>query len=217
MAMQVDPSKAAEAHSNRGLAYASKGEYDNAIAEYTEAIRIDPQDAEAYHSRGLVYRKKGENEKAIADYSAAIRLNPENLHSYFARGVAYTEKHEYGPAIADYMEAIRLDRLGKVVYRFGERVTTYNNLAWLLAVCPHAEYRDGHLALEYALHACNLFGWQNPYVLGTLAAAYAEAGEFAQAIKWQTKAIEIATPDYGVPAAESRLELYKAGKAYRQE
>jgi tetratricopeptide (TPR) repeat protein len=131
--------------------------------------------------------------------------------------VAYQNKREYGRAIADYTEAIRLDRLSKVVYRYAETVTTYNNLAWLLAVCPHAEYRDGHRAVEHATHACNLSGWGNPYCLGTLAAAYAEAGEFARAIKWQTKAIEIATPDYDVPAAESHLKLYKTGKVYREE
>lgn len=235
-AIQLDPLNLGEVYSKRGLAYASKGEYDKAIADYTEAIRINSKDAAAYINRGAayldrgaVYRAMGEHDRAIIDFAEAIRLSPEDLHSYYARGVAYQNKHEYGRAIADYTEAIRLDGSGKGLYRFSETVTTYNNLAWLLAICPHAEYRDGRRAVEYATHACELCGGvstgMHAYCLGTLAAAYAEAGEFAQAIHWQTKAIEIETPDYieietpdyDMPAAESLLEFYKAGKPYREE
>ncbi len=93
----------------------------------------------------------------------------------------------------------------------------FNNLAWLLATCPDDQYRDGNTAVENATRACELSQWAKPDCLGTLAAAYAEAGEFELAIKWQTKAIELATPDYDMAAAQSRLKLYEAGKPYREE
>jgi tetratricopeptide (TPR) repeat protein len=61
----------------RGLAYQRKDDLDRAIADYGEAIRLDPEYAEAYYGRGLTYRNKGDLERAIADYSEAIRLDPK--------------------------------------------------------------------------------------------------------------------------------------------
>ena len=86
-----------------------KGEHDKAIADYTEAIRLDPKDAEAYCNRGLAYGNKGDYDKAIADYTEAIRLNPKYAEAYYNRGMTYASKGEYDKAIADYTEAIRLD------------------------------------------------------------------------------------------------------------
>ena len=60
---------------NRGLAYARQGEYEQAIADYTAAIKLNPQLAEAYYNRGNAYRRQGEYDQAIADYTAAIGLN----------------------------------------------------------------------------------------------------------------------------------------------
>ena len=71
--------------------------------------------------------------------------------------------------------------------------------------------------MENATQACNLTQWTEANCLGSLGAAFAEAGQFQEAIKWQTKAIELATPEYDKAAAHSRLELYKAGRAYREE
>ena len=59
-----------------GAAYGNKGEYDRAISDFTEAIRLDPKLASAYYNRGIAYENKGEHDKAIADYTEAIRLEP---------------------------------------------------------------------------------------------------------------------------------------------
>ena len=64
------------AYSNRGVAYWKKSEYDRAIADYTEAIALDPNDAIAYSNRGAAYKKRGEVDRAIADYTKAIALDP---------------------------------------------------------------------------------------------------------------------------------------------
>ncbi len=68
----------ANAYNYRGLAYYEKGDYDRAISDYTEIIRLDPNDAEAYFFRGLVYDNKGDHERAIADYESALRIDPNN-------------------------------------------------------------------------------------------------------------------------------------------
>ena len=86
-----------------------KGEFDKAIADFTEAIRLDPRRAEAYWGRAHAYAKKGEFDKAIADFTEAIRLDPRHAEAYCGRAYAYAKKGEFDKAIADYTEAIRLN------------------------------------------------------------------------------------------------------------
>ena len=87
---------------NRGLAWADKQEYDKAIADFTEAIRLDPKNACAYNNRGMrLGRQEGAFDKAIADFTEAIRLDPKNASAYGNRGLAWGDKKEYDKAIAD--------------------------------------------------------------------------------------------------------------------
>ncbi|MDA1049181.1 MAG: hypothetical protein O3C40_01705 [Planctomycetota bacterium] len=90
-----------------------------------------------------------------------------------------------------------------------------NNKAWLLATCPDDAVRDGKLAIEHATKACELSNWINAMFLDTLAAAYAETGDFESAVKWQKEAIRL---DNGAFAQDfqKRLRLFKAGKPYRE-
>lgn len=98
----------ANAYYNRGSGYDFKGEFDRAIADYGEAIRLKPNFAFAYYARGSAYIEKGEYDRAIADLDAAIRLAPDCAQPYNDRGVSYESKGQYERAIADYDEAIRL-------------------------------------------------------------------------------------------------------------
>ena len=94
---------------NRGNAWRSKQEYDRAIADCTEAIRLDPKLAVAYNNRGFAWNEQEEYDRAIADYDEAIRLDPKYAAAYSNRGFAWHDKGEHDRAIADYTEAIRLD------------------------------------------------------------------------------------------------------------
>ena len=93
---------------NRGHAYLNKNDHDRAIADYTEAIRLDPKDGRVFNNRGFAYALKGEYDRAIADYNEAIRLNPKEAQIFNGRGNAYSNKKEYDLAIADFSEAIRI-------------------------------------------------------------------------------------------------------------
>ena len=73
------------AYFNRGSAFATKGDHNRAIADFTKAIEITPQNADLFYSRGLVHRAKGEISEAIADYTRAIELNPRHAAAYNSR------------------------------------------------------------------------------------------------------------------------------------
>jgi tetratricopeptide (TPR) repeat protein len=206
-AIRLNPTYAL-AYYNRGDAYGDKGERDRAVRDYTTAIRLNPNMADAFNNRGGVYLLQAAHDRAVEDFGEAIRLNPKHAMAFLNRGAAYAEKGQYELAIDDYTEAIRLDP---------QSAGAFNSLAWLLATCPDAQYRDGPTAVENATQACQLTGWLNPISLSTLAAAYAEKGESEEAVKWQTKVVEMATADGDKTAFESRLELYKTGKPYRDK
>lgn len=198
----------AGAYNNRGIVLQKKQEYDKAIADYNEAIRLDPKYALAYNNRGNAWHEKQEYDKAIADYNEAIRLDSKYASAYNNRGTVWYEKQEYDEAIANYNEAIRLDP---------KFASAYNQLAWLQATCPDERYRDGKNAVTAATKACELTSWKDDGVMDTLAAAYAESGDFEQARKWQEKAIQLATNEKDNQEFRSRLELYQSGKPYRKE
>lgn len=183
--------------------------YDQAIEHFTAMIRRDPQSSSAYHDRAWAWNARGEHDIAIGDFTEAIRLGGQ-APSYIGRGRAWYDKGDLDRAIADYNEAIRLDP---------NDAWALNSLAWLLATGPEDGVRNGERAVELATAACELTDWKASNHLDTLAAAYAEAGEFSEAVEWQTKALEFARADEGnedVSDLEARLELYQAGMPYRE-
>jgi serine/threonine-protein kinase len=125
--------------------------------------------------------------------------------AYANRGLTWSLKAEHDRAIADYQKAIDLAP---------GYADAYNNLAWLLATCPREKYRDGRAAVEHALKACQLTEWTEVCFIDTLAAAYAEAGELGEAVKWQTQAMAMCPKDQQGDC-QVRLDLYKAGNPYR--
>ena len=97
-------------------------------------------------------------------------------------------------------------------------VTVASNLAWVLATSPENKYRDGPRAVQLAEFACKATGYKSPPLLDTLAAAYAEVGQFEQAIRITLQAIELvrSNPKASTATLESRLKLYREGRPYRE-
>ena len=96
----------AVAFTNRGLAYKRKGQWDRAIADYSEAIRLKSDDAQAFNNRGNAYFHKGQLDRAIKDYDDAIRLQPDLAEAFSNRGNVYRKKGRFDRAIKDYDDAI---------------------------------------------------------------------------------------------------------------
>ncbi|QDL11815.1 hypothetical protein DP114_31470 [Brasilonema sennae CENA114] len=104
----------------RGTSYFYKKDYDRAIADYNQAIKLDPNDAQAYNNRGISYFYKKDNNRAIADYNQAIKLDPNYAEAYNNRGNSYGNKKDDDRAIADYNQAIKLDpNLAQAYYNRG--------------------------------------------------------------------------------------------------
>ena len=103
-----------------------QGHLEEAIVEYDEAIRLDPQDADAYYNRGLAYGDLFKYQGAIEDYDEAIRLEPRTFIVYYYRGIAYHALGQLERAIQDLNEAIRLDP--KYALAYSARGTSYRHL-----------------------------------------------------------------------------------------
>src|SRR5262249_49306799 len=204
----LDPTMA-EAHVARGYAYHLKKDYDKAIADFDKAIRLNPKEAMAYNNRGNAWVEKRAYPKAIADYTEAIRLDPEFTEFINNRGSAYRKNGDVKKALADHEKAIQVNP---------KDPNSYNCLGWLWATYPKKTVRDGKKAVEYAKKACDLTKRKNPFYLDTLAAAYAEFGEFEEAIQWQKKVwtFRAFVRMYG-PAAKLRIEQYKKPLPFREK
>jgi len=114
------------AYLDRGLAYARKGDVDSALADYGQAIILDPYRALAYRNRGNAYLRQGHPEWAIADFDRAISLDPKDARAYRDLGFAYAVKGELQRAIAGCSEAIRLDPNNSTAYFCRGRVNLYS-------------------------------------------------------------------------------------------
>lgn len=120
---QFSGQQLAAAFNQRGIAYGRQGDYQHAIADYDEAISLDPKHVSAYNNRGIAYARSGDYERAIADYDEAIQLDPKYALAYNSRGFAYTRRGDDNHAIADLSEAILLDP--KLVSAYSNRGAAY--------------------------------------------------------------------------------------------
>jgi tetratricopeptide (TPR) repeat protein len=207
-AIRLDP-KFARAYFNRGASLCLKDEQERAIADYNEALRLDPNFPGIYYNLALSEKKLGRIDRAIADLNEAIRRKPTDALSYSMRGSAYAATGNYHAAESDLTEATRL---------FESDYSAFNSLAWFRATCPETSLRNGAEAVRMATKACAQTKWEKPSEIDTLAAAYAETGDFEQAVKYETLALKLPEPDAKVlEHLQQHLSLFQDHKPYRSE
>jgi tetratricopeptide (TPR) repeat protein len=276
LAMSLSPAQACSSLINRGNAYAANGDLYKALRDYGEVIKLDPKNAGAYVDRALVLVRLGDLKGAMKDYGQAINANPKQWQAYFNRAAElrnagklrealddlnkvmelnpdfagaymnrasiYVRQGELDKAIDDYNATLLRDRNLADVYiarantfvrkkdyrhalcdlqtavqmKIKKPERALNSLAWLRATCPEAEIRNGKEAVELALKACELSEWKDWGIIDTLAAAYAEQGDFDRAIKYQKQVLQIGKSSNDYAKIKQHLALYEQHTPYRE-
>jgi class 3 adenylate cyclase/Tfp pilus assembly protein PilF len=173
---------------NSGTGYLQKGDYDRAIADYNESIRLNPNNYLVYANRGSAYLRKGRaggcdpcNDQAIADYNEAIRLNPNNSTAFSSRALAYLRKGNYDHAIADSNEAIRLNPNNYLAFR-------NRGSAYLRKGNNDQSIADSSEAIR--LNPDNSFAFADD-AFNNRARAYMNKGDYGRAIADYDEAIQL--------------------------
>jgi tetratricopeptide (TPR) repeat protein len=199
----------APAHINLGNVFARQGRFEEATIHYRKALQINPRYVPARNNLGLALLKQGQTDAAMDQFRQTLQLKADDPEAHFQLGVALADRGQFAEAMSHYR---------KVLQAQPAHVLTRSKLAWLLATCPEASIRDGAMAVEMGRQAVKLAGREDPGLLDTLAAAYAEAGQFPQAVASAQKALEMAEQqDNGAlaDALRARIALYKGEKPYR--
>jgi protein O-mannosyl-transferase len=221
-ALRIKPGYA-QAHNNLGNALASTGRTNEAIHHFEEALRLNPDFVAAHYNLGCALGQKGQLAEAIRQYQEALRLNPASFQPYLPLAELLLRAGLLRDAafhLEQFLRTCPRVRLEAPDSPTGAAVSVVlNDLAWLLATCPQADQRDGARAVRFAERACELTQYRRTRMVGTLAAAYAEAGRFPDAVTTAEKAIALATAAGDqVLLARNRqlLELYRAGRPYHE-
>jgi tetratricopeptide (TPR) repeat protein len=201
---------AALIQNNLGNAFARKRLWDEAIDHLQEAVRLRPDYADAYFNLGSVLFQQGRIDQAIAQWQKALVIRPHDAEAHRNVASALRKQGNVKEAIAEYEQALNITP---------EDSVALNNLAWILATSSDASMRDGARAVTLAVQAVQASGGRNPNFLRTLAAARAEAGQFAEAVATAEAAKALASTQ-SKPELASRLEeeiaLYRARVALRE-
>ena len=183
---------------------------DEAIAHFQKALQIKPDYAGACYNLGNALLQKGKVDEAIIQYQKALQIKPDYAEAWYNLGNALLQQGKVDEAIAHYQQALQIKPDFPEVLK---------NLAWLLATCPDAHIRDGVQAVKYAGRACELTHYGVTPLVGTLAAAYAEAGRYDDAIAAAQKACALATAAGEEELLEKNqklLALYQAHQPYHE-
>ena len=194
---------------NLADALSRKGQSAEAIVHYDEAIKSQPNYADAYYNRGNILFAEGRIDEAMADWEKTLQIRPDDADAHTCLGNALLRRGSVKEAVAQYEKAIALAP---------EDLHSRINMAWVLSTAPDASIRNGIKAVEFAQQAMELSGGNDPNLLRTLAAAYAESGRFSEAITTARQAMMTATVQGKAGLAHALygdVELYRANVPLR--
>jgi protein O-mannosyl-transferase len=235
----------AEAQNNLGILLAKQGKTAEAIAQYQKAIELNPNRAEFYYNLGNLLAAQGRTAEAMRQFRKALEIEPDYAKAHYNLADILFAQRQWQGAVEQYRQALKqMPDLVQAHYQLGlalqclgqsadaiaefqkvleldpNHVATQNNLAWIRATCPDASLRNGGKAVELAQRAMNLSGGKSPQILDTLAAAYAEAGRFPEAIETARRALELSVAQNNKPLADviqNQLKLFEAHSPYHEQ
>ncbi len=197
----------------RSLIHAGKEDYDKAIDDVKELVEFAPNNVNFQLQLAMFYNAAKKTDEAVKIYDGILEDDPENPDAIRGRGDAYLSLGEHAKAIQDYERAIEIQN-----EKEDPDPGTINNLAWVLATSPKPEIRDGKRSIELGLRACELVEYKESYAVSTLAAGYAETGDFEKAREWGAKAVELGEQEKSDSLDNLRRELegYNRNKPWRE-
>ncbi len=238
-AIELSPD-AGQPHLYRGRIRAIQGDIPAALACVEQALKLEPGVVEAVELHAQLLTVQGkyhraltelntlrpmmhdnpqwlvqiaglhqalkEWRQAVANYDRALALDPKNAAAFRGRGDSHLGFGNQAAAIADYEASLKIEPSVSEVQ---------NNLAWILATSPDAHLRNAPRAIELAEAACAATAHGRPDLLSTLAAAHAEAGDFASAIAWSKKSVELADEPLKAQLRE-QLKTYQSHQPWRE-
>ncbi|WP_395737573.1 tetratricopeptide repeat protein [Prosthecobacter sp.] len=232
-----------EAHGNLAKCLAENQKYEEAISHYETAVKLRPDYGDAQYGLGLALSRTGRLKEAVRHYELAVECQPKRADARINLGNLLVQLGEVPAAIKHLEQAVVLEpetmlshnSFGNALLQAGQTAAAaaefelalkispdnwvvLNNLAWILATSADATVRDGYKAVSLARKAVRLAGEDNPFVLRTLAAAYAEDGKFAEAADTAVRARRMAVAqgnDSLAESAQAALQLYQAGTPFR--
>jgi tetratricopeptide (TPR) repeat protein len=237
----------ADVHFNFGNACVQNGQPDEALAHFQKACELKPDYVEAYNNAGSVLLKSGRLDDAIACWRKALGINPNLALPHNNIGYALCRYGRLDEGLSELQKAVEIQsdciearnnmavallktgrtdeaifQLLKVLEIQPRDTSALKNLAsvaWMLATSPDASRRDGRKAVELALRANQMSAGENVTVLQTLAAAYAETGDFSDAVATTQHALQIAPSqnDASREELQTQLKLYQAGSPFRDD
>jgi len=214
-ALEIKPDLV-DAHNNLGFCLLQKGRMDEAIIQYQEALALQPKSANFHNGLGNALLQKGHMDEAVIQYQKALEIQPDftdahnNLgYAYESLGNAFRRKGMAAEAMAYYQKAIELQP---------QFIPAQISLAWMLATWPEPSVRNGGRAVALAEQADRFSRDKDPLILRTLAAAYAEAGRFPEAVLTAKQALALAVTQSNTGLAnelQTEIGLYQTNSPCR--
>jgi tetratricopeptide (TPR) repeat protein len=201
-AIKLQPARP-EPHLMRAEVLAASNRLEQAISELEHLLQSSPNNLQLLNQLGSFYVIAGRPRKAIESVSQILAKRPDNYAALRIRSDAYLNIGKHAEAIADFERAYSLK---------ADDESLLNNFAWVLATSPDEKLRDGPRALKLATKAAEACHYQTPHVLSTLAAAYAETGDFENAAKWSQKSVELAEKAVGTAKADEDRKKLKSDR-----
>ncbi len=245
MALNLNPSFGS-AHHNLAMALIRVGRQQESLIHFADAARLQPENASVHNNYGIVLDRVGKIDEAIQQFQIVLRLAPGTAAAQFNLANLLVRQHAHDEAMAHYSEALRLDpafveahcNIASLLAQKGrtkDAAAHYNaalrtkpdylpamvGLAWIYATASDkGGNQNAAEAVRLAERACQISGYKQSAALDTLAAAYANAGRFEEAIKTGEEAFSIAKASPEDDFADSilaRIALYKKGSPFRRE
>ncbi len=197
-----------EAYVALGIVLQKEGRPEEAITQFRTAVKIKPDNAEAWGNLGDTFQGQGKLAEAVDAYTRCVRARPNEAATYSKLGEVLKQQGRVKEAVAQHQQALRIDP---------DFAPSLNNLAWILATNKDPEIRKPSGAVQFGEKVCQLTGFKDQNCLDTLAAAYAAAGQFDQAVQTAEKALALARAardNAGVQDILQKQKLYQARQAY---